>query len=360
MLPLDVDRLKRQILYNCDVTDARHAGIYSVCGLVMRLRDLYKWERRLPPWQEDDAEKVLEWIGDKESRWEGLMEADYRPLSVNGHTLDAFDAAAVNQSVIPMGLFYGAGYAHSLKPTFFLAEIEHRLTIDGKAVWILGREHARDLLTLPAFSQDGQVVLRTEAGRMYLWDQIVYMSNSGRKALDFALHACGIEDRRHETIQHHFDDVWKVQQSIYIQHELGELEETFFNREIWQAMLADYPHTAVELFIRTLKDLLADTSPKGTLAHLIARQDSAGLGLYMAFGNGLTRMLSKSLICAFDAFTADADWDRMAEASETTRSGVKEHTRRVVQIYQQGRSNGDLNDARNSIEEMMRKSGLIR
>ena len=75
-------------------------------------------------------------------------------------------------------------------------------------------------------------------------------------------------------------------------------------------MLADYPHTAVELFVRTLKDLLADTHPKGTLAHLIAHRDNAGLGLYMAFGNGITRMLTKGLICAFDAFTTDGDWDR--------------------------------------------------
>lgn len=357
---MDVDHLKHQILYNCDVTDAQHAGIYSVCGLVMRLRDLYKWEQRLPPWQEDDSHKVLEWIGNKENHWEKLMEADYGPLSIGGRKLDAFDTASVNQSIKSMGLFYGAGYAHSLKPTFFLAEVDHRLTIEGRAVWVLGREHARDLLTLPAFSQDGQVVLRTEAGRMYLWDQILYISSSGRKALDFALQACGFDDLSHKAIARHFEDLWKVQKGIYIQHELGELEETVFDREIWQAMLADYPHTAVELFIRTLKDLLADTGSQGTLAHLVANEDSAGLGLYMAFGNGITRMLTKSLICAFDAFTVDADWDRIAQASEATRSKIEGHTRQVVEIYRQGRSSGDLDFAKSTIEEMMRNSGLIR
>ncbi|MGD8847458.1 MAG: hypothetical protein PVI54_18205, partial [Desulfobacteraceae bacterium] len=176
----------------------------------MRLRDLYKWERRLSPWHEDDAAKVLEWIGDKEIHWEELMEADYRPLPVNDRSLDAFDAKRVNQSIKSTGLYYGAGYAHSLKPTFFLAEIEERLTVDGVIVWVLGREHARDLLTLPAFSQDRQVVLRTEAGRMYLWDQILYMGNSGRRALDYGLKACGLGDHRHETIVRQFDDIWNV------------------------------------------------------------------------------------------------------------------------------------------------------
>lgn len=357
---MDVDRLKRRILYNCDVADARRAGLYSVCGLVMRLRDLYKWERRLPPWQEDESAKVLAWIGDKETRWEALMQADYRALPVNGRHVDAFDAATVNQSINSRGLFYGAGYAHSLKPTFFLARIDDCLTVDQKAVWILGREHARDLLTLPAFSQDGQVVLRSEAGRMFLWDQIVYLGNSGRSAFNFAMQACGLPDGRLETIRRRFEDVWKVQKSIYIQHEIGELEETLFDRRIWRRMLADYPHTAVELFVRTLKDLLADTGEKGVLAHLIRHQNAAGLGLYVAFGNGMTRMLTKALVSAFDAFTADAEWDRIAQASEAVKAGVKHHTGRVIEIYRQARAHQDLQRAQDRIEAMMRSSALIR
>lgn len=357
---MDVDRLKRQVLYNCDVTDAQHSGIYSVCGLVMRLRDLYKWERRLPPWQEDASASVLEWIGDKETHWEELMAADYRPLSANGHTFDAFDTAAVNQSINSLNLFYGAGYAHSLKPTFFLADIDDRLAVDGRVVWVLGREHARDLLTLPAFTQNEQVVLRTEAGRMYLWDQILYMSHSGRSALDFALEAFGFKDQTHDTIQRHFDHIWDVQKAIYIHHEVGEIEDRVFDRKIWQEMLADYPHTAVELFIRTLKDLLADTNPKGTLAHLMTHRNDAGLGLYMAFGNGITRTLTRELICAFDAFTTDADWDRIAEATKAIRDDVKAYTRRVIEIYRRNRTPEKLKDAQQSIEGIMRKSALIR
>jgi hypothetical protein len=326
----------------------------------MRLRDLYKWERRLAPWQEDASADVLDWIGDKETHWEGLMAAGYHRLPVNGRTFDAFDTIAVNQSIRAMNLYYGAGYAHSLKPTFFLAQIDDRMIVDGHRVWVLGREYARDLLTLPAFSQDDQVVLRTEAGRMYLWDQIVYMSKSGRRALNFALKAFGFKDHTHETIQKRFDDIWAVQKTIYIHHEVGELADGVFDRKTWQKMLADYPHTAVELFIRTLKDLLADTHPKGTLAHLVAHRNKTGLGLYMAFGNGITRMLTKDLDCAFRDFTKDADWGRIAEASKTVRDTVKTHTRRVVDIYDQNRTPDKLKYAQETIEAMMRKSGLIR
>ncbi len=348
------------VRFNCDVTDAKHAGIYSVCGLVMRLRDLYKWEHRLPPWQEDASDKVLEWIGDKETHWETLMAAEFQSLPVNGRTFDAFDVADINRLINSSNLFYGAGYAHSLKPTFFLAEIDGTLSIDGRSVWVLGREHARDLLTLPAISQDGQVVLRSEAGRMFLWDQILYLGNSGRRAFEYAVRQSGLKDSDPRTIQHNFDDIWKNQKNIYIRHELGELEETLFDRDLWQAMLAAYPHTAVELFVRTLKDLLADTSDKGTLPDLIQHQNAAGLGLYMAFGNGITRMLTQPLICAFDAFLADSDWHLITEASQSVREAIISRTQQVTSIFEEGRRRQDLAWAQQTIEDEMRQSGLIR
>jgi len=45
----DRDALIQQTLYNCDVADAHHAGLHSVCGLALRLRELYKWEKGLDP-----------------------------------------------------------------------------------------------------------------------------------------------------------------------------------------------------------------------------------------------------------------------------------------------------------------------
>ena len=54
--------LQETVRYNCNVSDARHAGSYSICGLALRLRDLYKWENELDPWIEKDAAQVLDWI----------------------------------------------------------------------------------------------------------------------------------------------------------------------------------------------------------------------------------------------------------------------------------------------------------
>ena len=45
----EISDLQRQVQKNCDISDARHAGVYSLCGLLLRMRDLYKWEHRMVP-----------------------------------------------------------------------------------------------------------------------------------------------------------------------------------------------------------------------------------------------------------------------------------------------------------------------
>jgi hypothetical protein len=52
-----------QVQANCDISDAIHAGVFSICGLALRMRDLYKREKRLPLWKEKAAEDILDWIG---------------------------------------------------------------------------------------------------------------------------------------------------------------------------------------------------------------------------------------------------------------------------------------------------------
>jgi hypothetical protein len=40
-----LDSIVRQVKRNCRISDFHHAGLYSVCGLALCLRDLYTWER---------------------------------------------------------------------------------------------------------------------------------------------------------------------------------------------------------------------------------------------------------------------------------------------------------------------------
>ena len=91
-----LNALIEQVRYNCSLSDARFAGHYSICGLALRLRDLFKWEQRMAPWEERDAAEVLHWIDRKEQLWERIQGEDFVPLDIDGTVYDPFDSAAIN------------------------------------------------------------------------------------------------------------------------------------------------------------------------------------------------------------------------------------------------------------------------
>jgi hypothetical protein len=105
---MDTQELKsftRQVLQNCDISDAKNAGFYSICGLALRLRDLYKWEKQLPPWEERDSSEILDWIDAKETRWEAFAEKDFKELSLFGQSFDPFDFDGVNAVLEPHKIY---------------------------------------------------------------------------------------------------------------------------------------------------------------------------------------------------------------------------------------------------------------
>jgi hypothetical protein len=337
----NLESIAGQVAGNCDVSDAQSAGLYSICGLALRLRDLFKWEKRLSPWEEPDPPLILEWIGKKEELWDQVGEQPLAPLRINGTSHDPFDAEAINRILVPEGYYYGAGYAHSMRPTFFLAKIQDRSTLDGVEVFTLGRELARDLLTLPALSQDGEVLLRTEAARLYLWDQIFYIKKSGRTALACALRACGLPDPRPETIRSRLEDVFAAVRPVYVYHEIGEVKNRIFDRETWREIVSDFAHSPVELLARTLKDLLADTDPAGTLPKLVEERRSAAVGFYAAFIDGLARAMLPGLRPAHSRLVEDADWNAFGRFVAEARSDITQRTESFLEIVAEGKRRSD-------------------
>ena len=334
---LDIEKLTNQVLYNCDISDASHAGLYSICGLALRLRDLYKWENRLPPWEEKDTAEILDWIGVKEERWEDVVELDFGILAVNGGKFDAFDTAGINRLLEPHGLYYGAGYAHSLKPTFLLAEIDEKRLINDIPVYILGRELARDLLTLPALTQGDAILMRTEAARLYLWDQMSYIKKSGRPALQYALANCGLPGSNSCELRPHLDRLLEIQKDSFIYHEIGEMTDTVFERSVWREIVSEHPRSPVELTVRVLKDLLADTNPSGTLPRIIHTRNKPALAFYAAFLDGLAREFFPEMRVGFQLFAESEDWTLIEQTVADGRRRATELTNRIVDFHRAGK-----------------------
>ncbi len=330
--PPMISALVRQIGANCEISDANHAGAFSICGLALRFRDLYKWSHDLAAWQEGASDELLDWIGATEEKWEALLEASYQSLTFNGTTIDLFDTKAVNANLIPDGYFYGAGLLWNLKPTFFLAPIDDVVEVAGCTVYLLGRELARDMMTLPATHQEGAVVVRTHSAQQTLWDEITFLKKSGRPALKFSLDRLGLT--LSDSSEKRLSGLMKARMSTYIRHEIGEILDTTFDRRAWQEIVSTFVRTPVELLARSVKDLLADTHPEGALPYLIRQKDAAALGLYAALIDGFYKQVFPEFQPAFGQFMQTENWDLLMEAVNHGRRRGEQTAQELMALYQ--------------------------
>src|SRR5210317_802782 len=140
----DISFLKT-VKHNCDISDARDNGIYSICTLVLKLRNLYKWENGLEPWQEPDSPVLLDWIAAKEEYWESIHDEPFLHIPVNCEKVDPFLLPTINEYLASENHVYGAGYGRSMKAVFFIAEVLENRVVEGTPVLILGEEKAREL-----------------------------------------------------------------------------------------------------------------------------------------------------------------------------------------------------------------------
>lgn len=314
--------LLRQVLppirTNCSISDATQSGFYSLCGLFLRLKDKFNWEQNTPPWNPTDKDRLLKWIDQKEAQWLDFLDSPFVPIMIANQIYDCLDSRGINHHLIPAGLYYGAGYGRGLKPTFFLGEIREDRLVQGYRVIILDHELACDLFLTPAQRQGKTIVIRLEPLRFFLWSKIQETEQREREATAMALSYYGWDlslppDSQLEPI---IDAEWE---SILF-HELGEALDRSFPNALWKKLLSAFPASRIELYLRTLKDLLADTHPQGTLDHIIRYQKTGSLAFYLSNVKGLRESLFPEILPVVRTFRTDQDW----LAIERTRKKVRQ------------------------------------
>jgi len=314
---LNLDALISSIKRNCDISDAKYWGFYSLCGLLLRLRDLYRSEKGMRPWERIDQEDISEWISAREALWKELEEKNFGDLVIGEEVYAPFEVERTNAVLKEENLLYGAGYGIHMKPSFFLADLLSKKKIDSHHVYIAGHEYVRDLAVYPATLQDGTIFARVDTTRYLLWEKFEELRLKGPKvSLSFAFSRYGIEPDD-EPSEDKYREMFRVAFSkveTYIYHELGEASEEEKLGAEWRDLLLDFSGTKVEVFARGVKDLLSDASEKGMLRYIIENKKEGSLGFYLVFLGGYRKPLFPEISKAFEGFVESGDWGLVENA----------------------------------------------
>ncbi|HYQ73419.1 MAG TPA: hypothetical protein VET88_16030, partial [Gammaproteobacteria bacterium] len=142
---------------NCHISDARHAGDYSLCVYLLKMREYYRWENNIPFNTPLPQQELADWLTQREAHWETLENKALETVPVPDRAHDPFDSNAINADLNARGFAYSSGYGRNMKPVFFFAELERREQHDGYTLIVAGREYARDLAAPPAMSREQNI-----------------------------------------------------------------------------------------------------------------------------------------------------------------------------------------------------------
>jgi hypothetical protein len=285
--------LSAQVQRNCHISDARHGGDYHMCTFLMKMREYYRWEKRLPYAASLPKEDVGNWLAEREMLWDELLEDDYAPLRIGEIQVDPFDADTANRRLEPFGLVYSAGLGSHAKPHFFLGELV-RTQHDPVPVLISDREYARDLVAPPAMTQGDTIYIRRESLRRMLWEQLEsWRWNRPDNALGRAFACYDFE----QDLEASLEAMTDLEIDAALLHELGEHQAGELLGEDWNRMLQQLFGTPAELMARSVRDHLADCLV--TLPALAGKDTPASIHFYLGNLSPMRKALFPAIESAY-------------------------------------------------------------
>ncbi len=338
---MDPEELAGQVMRNCSIANARNWGSYSVCGLLLRLRELYRWEKKLKPWEAINHGSLLAWIDAQEKTWERLRDTDFMPIEIGGTRHDPFNSEGINTLLEETGLAYGAGYSRALRPSFFLAEVLERRSEDGFLVTVLGNELARDLVSFPAMALGRRVFARKQPMGFYLWEKLLEARGQMEGILAMAFQDYGYDFSRAPGEQVNLmEEVIQEELQACLRHEIGEVVENAFPETEWREMVSRHKGTRIEHFARGVRDVLADTCERGMLKHIIGRRNLGSLGMYAANLSGYRKLLLPGMVDAYMDIRETGEWGLVEELRKGGYEAARGYAADLTELYRREKSPG--------------------
>jgi hypothetical protein len=306
----DRDAVTRAVQHNCHISDAQYAGDLTLCTFLLKMRELYRWEQGLPLSQEMPRAEVGDWMNRRGQMWDDIEQAAYQPIPVADGALDPFDSGRINAELLPHGLVYSGGYGRQCKPHFFLGQLLRHEQRQGFAIYIAGREYARDLEAPPGMYLDRTLFIRSEALRRWLWEKYEeWLWNRKNEAMGRAFAGHGFEAGPEAALER----MVETELESVILHELGEARVGAALGEAWEKLLMDVFRSRAEIIVRAVRDLYADCL--SSLPGLLARDTPAALHFYFANYVGMRRRLYPELFEAYTDWLAGGDIQTLADAA---------------------------------------------
>ncbi len=338
----DINSIACQIKHNCNISDAKYWGFYSPCGLLLRLRDLYRIENGLKPWVSIDHEEVGDWISDKEEMWKELDTFDLQNIGIGSKNYRPFDVKGINMALANYGLLYGAGYGNFSKPVFLLAELSEVIRTGQHSIYISDREIARDISADLAMLQGSRIIVRRETVKLFLWGKLEEMragKNDGPLLHAFSEYGVSREDVSDpDELENQLDRITREEISTYINHELGEASQKRILGKWWEDLVIKLPYSRAELFIRGLKDVLSDTCDRGTLTYIIKNRKAGSLSFYVALLSGFRKSIFPDIVTAYNEFKTARSWDVIEGARITGYKRTKSYIKILRALVDQSRT----------------------
>ncbi len=294
----EIEALIGDVQHNCHIADARHGTDYGLCTYLMKMREFYRWEMGLGHAQRLDKDAIGDWLSEREAVWEGLEEADYRPLRIAGEAHDPFDVEPINRALREYQLVYSGGLGQSGRAQFFLAELlDYEQGEDGFELWVGQREIARGLHAPPAMTRGRTIYLRRESLRQFLWEKYEsWLWSRPDNAMGRALACYPFE----QDVELALDRMTADEMPVIRAHEVGEYRAGRMLGPAWEELLLSVLGTPAELMLRAVRDHLADCLE--TLPMLLQGGSQASVHTFIGNLGNMRKSIFPALSSAYEAW----------------------------------------------------------
>ncbi|NNJ96493.1 MAG: hypothetical protein HKP12_04980 [Gammaproteobacteria bacterium] len=340
-------QLARSIQHNCNISDARHAGNYTMCVYLLKMREYFRWEMEQEFGASLTRDDVGKWLSEREQLWADIEDQDYAHLDLDGERYDPFHSDHINTKLLEHGLVYSAGIGQKSKPHFFLANLIRHQKYGDYDIFVSSREYARDLTSPPAMSHDKAIYIRRESFKRMIWEKAEqWRWSKPKNAMAHAMACYDFDTDLHKAL----DQMTDHELESAILHEIGEINAAELLPG-WHDMMSLLVFTQAEIMARAVRDHLADAL--STLPVLLQQRQHASIHFYMANLTSMRNHIFPSLIEAYNDWSQSDDTARLTELVGTGKEHWQNVAAEMLALFDQYGEN-----SHEHIEQLVKNSTL--